>query len=358
MTTNRTPTGAPPQLIDIQTATAGLGQAFQTAMARAPDAVVEADYRIAGYPVRIRTVGSQQAENIDRALCHLRAAAGTDHELTIDIWNEEEVGPVHWAPWPERGETYDTVTVSDDNRYILTQREGSVLLLDRKKDHIVGGLRGWNRLYQDERVRPFHRLLSVWLDDRNIQFVHAGLVAHGENGLLYVGKGGSGKTTTSIASFLGGLAFLSDDYVALEATANGDFIGHSLYATCLADHMERFPPLLPVAMTPNYAVEVKDGIFLLDVPDTHLRAQVRLAAVILPRIVSQPDTTYRPATTMEALLALAPSSLWKLPHAAKNSLDKHAGLLTSVPAFWLELGQDIGQIAPTVKRLAAELSNT
>jgi hypothetical protein len=343
------------RLIDIETAIGGLGKAFQAIAERKPSAVVEADYTIAGYPMRVRTAGPQQAANIDRALGHLRADGGADPALTIEVWNDEEVGPAGWAPWPEDAETNGTITFSEDNRYVFTQRRGSALLLDRKENHIAGCLRGWNTLYQDERVRPFHRLISIWLDDRNIQFIHAGLVSHGEKGLLFVGKGGSGKSTTSISCFLGGLKFLSDDYVALEAPAEGGFVGHSIYATCLADHIGRFPKLAPIAMAPNYPFEVKDGVFLGDLPDGRFSAQANLAAVILPKIVDRPNTTYRPAKTMESLRTLAPSSLWILPNSAGLSMDKLGGLMTSVPSFWLELGRDIGEIVPTIERLCGEL---
>ncbi len=339
------------RLIDIETAIDSLDRAFVAVADRMPDSVVETAYRVAGHPVRVRVAGAQLAADLDKALCHLRAEAGTAPALSIEIWNDAEVGPVPWAPWPEDADTNGTVSVSDDDRFVLTQRPSSVMLLDRQGSRIVGCVRRRDRLFQDERARPFHRLISIWLDDRDIQFIHAGLVARGEKGLLLVGKSGSGKTTASIACFLGGFTYLSDDYVALEATAKDNFVGHSLYATCLVDRVYRFPALASIAHAPNHGFETKHSVYLADHQAGRFATGIRLAAVVLLKVVDRPDTVYRPAKTIEAMLALAPSSVWILPNSARNTLGKLEGLVTTVPAFWLELGRDVNQISPAVERL-------
>ena len=343
------------RLIDIETAIGGLDRTFTEVAERMPGSLVETDYQVAGYTVRVRVAGPRLAADIDKALCHLRAAASGAPALTVEIWDDTEVGPTAWAHWPEDADTNGTISFTNDSRIVLIQRPSSVMLLDRKENRVVGGVRGRNALFQDERARPFHRLLSIWLDDRNIHFIHAGLVARDEKGLLLVGRSGSGKTTSSIACLLGGFTFLSDDYVALEATANGHFAGHSLYATCLLDELERFPALAQIAHAPNHSIETKDAIYLADHAAGRFAPETRLAAVIMPKVVDRPDVVYRRATTMEAMRALAPSSLWILPGSAGVSLEKMSALVTTVPAFWLELGQDMTQIAPTVERLCAEL---
>lgn len=347
---------SPTQLIDIGMAIEGLADAVRAATEGAPEAVVERYYRIAGHLVLVRVVGPRMAADIEKALWHARVTADTDPELTIEIWDDGEVGPLNWAPWPEDAETNGTITLAEEDRYVLTQRPSSVLLLDRLQGRIVGYLRGQDSLYQDERARPFHRLLSIWLDDRDIQFIHAGLVEQGGKGLLLVGKGGSGKTTSAIACLLGGFTFLSDDYVALEATAEGKIVGHSLYATCLIDRVERFPTLARIAQAPNHDFAIKDLIFLADQQAHTFAAKTHISAIVMPKVVDRPDTVYRRAKRMEAMLALAPSSLWILPGSASFSLNKMDELVTTVPAFWLELGRD-HRIAPTVMRLVSELAD-
>lgn len=348
----------PTQRIDIADAVANLGEAFAEAVAGAPGALVQTDYRIAGFPVRLRIAGAGLAADIERSLGHLRVTGEPDPALTIEVWDDEEVGPVGWTDWPEDVDLYGTLSVADDARFVLNQRQSSVMLLDRRDNLLTGCIRGRSALFVDERARPFHRLLSIWLDDRDIQFIHAALSVVEDHGLLFVGRGGSGKSTSSVACFLAGFAFLSDDFVALGKAEEGHLVGHSLYATCLLapDHISRFPSLARIAHRPNLDNEVKSVVYLAEHQGARFVTDTRIAAVILPKVVDKPKTTYHRAKPMEAMLALAPTSIIILPGAAPKSLDKLSELVTTTPAFWLELGHDVAQIAPTVRRICQELA--
>lgn len=343
--------------MDADTARAVLDRAFTKAASRVPDSLVENDYCIAGYPVRLRVFGARLAADMDKAVRHLRSDDDAAPALTIEVWDDEELGTASLEEWPENADAYPDfrgiVSSSEDTRFVLSQRPSSLTLLDRKNGRIVGCVRGRNALYQDERARPFHLLLMIWLDDRNIHFIHSALVARGDIGLLLAGRSGAGKTTSSISCLLGGLTFLSDDYVALEAKADGKFVGHSLYATCLLAEPSRFPALAPFAHATAAGEETKSVVYLADREESQFVSGVDLTAVVLPKIVDRPDTVYYPARPVEAMMELAPSSLWLLPNS--HSLQKMSELVEKTPAYRLELGRDVGQIAPTIKQLLGEL---
>jgi hypothetical protein len=345
------------RLIDIDVAMDRLAPAFAGVASRVPESVFEANYLFAGHPVRVRIAGKRLAADVDRALHYVRAPDDIPPALTIEVWDDAEVGPLGLFSWPEDADYHGLVSVTDDARFVLNQRPSSVLLLDREKNRIVGSIRGRDALFQDERARPFHLLVSIWLADRDIPFIHAALVGQDDKGLLFAGKSGSGKTTSSIACYVGGLTYLSDDCVALEKTAEGKFVGHSIYATCMHDDIKRFPTLASIAHGPNHSFEKKDSVYLLEHDADRFASRIDLAGIVIPKLCDRIDTTHRRAKTMEAMLALAPSSLWMLPNAANASLEKLDGLLTTVPAFWLELGRDVDQVAPAVKRLFSDLSD-
>ena len=353
-------TKTPPRttnLIEIDNAIECLAPAFAKLANTIPNQIFERTYLFAGRPVRIRIAGAGLAADVDKALHYVRTGDDVEPRLTIDVWDDAEIGPLGLFPWPDDADYHGLVSVTDDARYVLNQRPSSVLLLDREMHRIVGSVRSRTELFQDERARPFHLLASIWLADRDIPFIHAALIGDGDKGLLFAGKSGSGKTTSAIACYVGGLTYLSDDCVALEKIDNGSFIGHSIYATFMHDSMERFPGLMGIANAPNHDFEKKDSVYLLDDDSDRFSSNTRIAGIIIPKLCDKTDTTFRPAKTMEAMLALAPSSLWMLPNAANASLDKLDGLLTSVPAFWLELGRDTNTVAPAVKQLFLELSN-
>lgn len=351
-------TGATATRSDIAAAIAELDRSYAEAAERAPGARETLDYLVAGHRLRIDVVGKRLARDVDKALCHLRAAPGAAPAFTIEVWDEAEAGPGDRRAPLQRRDGADHIVASADARHVIYYYRSAVMRLDRRANRVVGCVRGVDALFLDERARPFHRQLSLMLNDRNIQFIHAGLLDHGGKGLVFVGKGGSGKTTTSVACFLDGFGYLGDDFIALEMTSKGRLVGHALYATCLIerDHFSRFPELAAIGHPPNHAEEEKLLVHLGDYEAGRFARRTRLAAVVLPRVVDAAETTYRRASPMDAMLALAPSSVIMLPGAAPRSLEKFSRLVATTPAFRLEVGRNVGGIAPAVRRLLGELS--
>jgi len=86
-------------MIDTDTAIAELERGFAEAAARAPGALVETNYRIAGQPIRLRVVGTELAADFDRALYLVRATDGADPALTIEVWDNTTNDPAIWTLW-------------------------------------------------------------------------------------------------------------------------------------------------------------------------------------------------------------------------------------------------------------------
>jgi hypothetical protein len=181
--------------------------------------------------------------------------------------------------------------------------------------------------------------------------VHAGLVGRDGEGILLGGPGGSGKSTTALTCLQAGMAYLSDDYVALDRNP-GLPVCHSVYCSAHVEpkHLERFPWLRPYAIPGRLAREDKSLILLSDLPGAVLRSSVRLRALVLPQVVDAPTTIVRPASRAQALLRMAPSSLGLLPfpEALSDGFKTLAALVDRVPVFWLDLGRDLDQIPTAV----------
>lgn len=321
-----------------------------------------ADYLIGGRPVRVRVAGAALAEEIDLPLRHLRVAAGAAPEMTFDMWDEAATGieAVMGSPL-EDIRPFGNFTISDDRRYLGEQRPSGALWFDRDTRRGVGSIKFMSRRMLDERARPFHRLLALWLGDHGIQFVHSGLIARRSpdgamRGVLFVGVSGSGKTTSSISCFRSGLSYLGDDAVGLEQAGSG-FIGHSFYGSCLVDtgHIQRFPDLQARSLPPRNDFERKAVVYLTPIDETRMAPKVTISAVVLPRIVDRADTGVRPATRGQALLMMAPSSIMSLPIVGHDAMDRLVSLIENVPSYWLELGRDVDQIPGAVNGLLDHL---
>ncbi len=340
-----------------------MADALAEALDRAPGELCEATYGFAGRPVRLRVVGSRLAERTRRAFAHLQRTldAGTAPALRVDLWDETETG----VPCPLDAMSDDpdrqwlacdgTLTASADGRYVGFRYQDSVTVLDRLAGHMIGCRRNGSHLSRGECSKPFNLVLSIWYHDQGVQILHAGLVARDGAGVLLPGASGTGKSTTSLASVAQGLEYLGDDFVGLERADDGTWLGHSIYDTaCLArKDMGRFPAIEPHAVEDRFPEEEKPILFLAEVYPDRLRATVPVRAVALLR-VRQERTEIRPARPAEALREFAASTLHTVvPRPGREALQKIADLVERVPAYWILLGPDLGDVSRSIDRILA-----
>lgn len=334
-----------------------LSGAFRAACAARPDEVVERDYRIAGRPVRMRFAGRALGDAYDRPLAHLRAADRAESpDLVIDLWDEEATG-IGCDDCVEGTDpnAHGTVTVYEGARHVKQQSPCTLTLTDREASAKVGWVSSAARLTQYELGRPLHSSLLLWMRDRGIQAVHAGLVARNGAGVLFGGPGGSGKTTTAVTCLRAGYQYLADDYVGLERLTDGAWFGHSLYSSSHFEphHLQRFPDLAPHAMPGKLEREDKHMVLLSGLFPEGFANGAAIRAIALPRVVPRVETTFRPASKVAVLKQLAPSSLFQLPFlgAGRARFETMAALVESVPTYWLELGSHLPGIPEAIGRM-------
>jgi hypothetical protein len=201
-----------------------------------------------------------------------------------------------------------------------------------------------------ERVAPLRPLLHWWGQEEGIHLLHAGAVAtRAGAGVLLVGPGGSGKSTTAIACLRAGLDYVGDDYVIWRPSEV--VVVHGLYATAKLelDAMARLPGLS--ATEPGSGPKV-----VLDVRRTFpelIRRACEVRAVVLPTLSPQgPELTE--ATRAEALRAVAPSTVLQRRSGSGAIVRDMAGLLAQVPCFRLHLGPDPLAVPQLIEELLAD----
>lgn len=331
---------------DLSDLEAGFARAWESR----PNERRERWFTFADHPIRIRVAGAGLADDIFRAFSHLeREPDEAGPALTVDLWDEGEtgVGVEGLAPsgdLNDHGETY----ASDDGFVVVTARPQTRTALQRVERRLVGWIADHGRLTQYELGRPLHSELMLWHKDRGVQAIHAGLVARNGEGVLFGGPGGAGKSTTALTCLKAGFEYMADDYVALEARPDGAYDGHSLFCSTHLEpnHLQKFPYLRPHAIPGRLPREDKSLVLLSDVLPDGLSRKARIRAVALPRVVDADRPAVRPATTIEALLRLAPSSLILLPYAgvAAGEFEKLSTFLETIPKYWLELGRSMDEI--------------
>lgn len=346
--------------------------ACDEAMTARPELVVERHFAFAGRRVRFRVAGLELAEHLMRPFMHLHCAAengafASDPTLlTVDVWDERAVH----VPYPSADdrEPFETrrptghglLALSAATRFVRYECTAWVTWYDRAARRIIGWRASADRLSMHERTRPLPFLLPVWYADQGIQVIHAGLVARDNRGVLFCGANGAGKSTSSLACMCAGLDFLSDDHVGLEATSDGAFIGHSVFASTRLepDHLERFPELVSHAISSPEWFETKSLILVAEAMPERVRASVPIRAIALPFLTDTGRPQVMPIGRAAALRALAPSTLMQMPFGATaDRFAELAQLTASVPAFRLELGRDdVSGIAPRVREILDRLA--
>lgn len=332
-----------------------LCEGFERATARS--GVIERDFRIADLNVRLRFAGPALLPAIVPAIAHLEAAAPAAPDFTIDLFDAASTG----APLPYlaarfvdllRLRWWEHLEGRREIKHLNGPRIRSVFhlgpdilsVLDTQRDRGVYWVEQADSIPYYEKGYPLTVLLNWWLARRGRYFVHAAAIGSAEGGVLLTGKGGSGKSTTTLACvMLEQLGIVGDDYTAIEPDRT---VAHSLYNTVklkrLSD-VERFPGLKDRVCNLDRVTDAEDEgekamIFLREHFPDRLIPDMPVKAILVPRIVDQAETRIVPASSALAFKALAPSTLFQLPGNAQQAFQALAQMVRRIPAYEIQLG--------------------
>jgi hypothetical protein len=203
-----------------------------------------------------------------------------------------------------------------------------------------------------ERGGPIRSILHWWMWREPYQPLHAGAVGCERGGVLLAGKGGSGKSTSTLACLEGGLLYAGDDYVL--AGGSEPYV-YSLFNTAklCVDNLHRFPRLDNAIRNRERLAEEKAMIFVREVFPERVSPGFPVRALLLPKVTGERDTRLKPTSAMQALLALAPTTILQMVGASQEAFAKITRLVKQVPCFELEAGTDLPQIPAVVGELLA-----
>lgn len=331
--------------------------AFRAACHAAPHQCVERWYSFAGMAVRARIVGTALAEYYQQAFASLARPPGAPDvaRLTIDLWDEAATGvpcPALNPPVAGDGTIYESLTYAAGGRDVHLAMPDSSTWLDRDAQQITGWRRQARQPWRGEQTLPLSSLLSIWYHDHAVSMLHAGLVAQGDRGVLIAGPSGAGKSTTVLACLCAGFSFLADDLCGLGERGDGHFSGHSLFSTARLDaqHLRRFP-LLHARASGTARAGDKARIDVPAVFPGQLSRRTSIRAIVLPRVTPSAPSRLAPAPRVEALRRLVESTLLELtPSLGADGLRALARLVERVPAYWLDVGQDLSAIPKQILR--------
>ncbi|HXJ83237.1 MAG TPA: hypothetical protein VMS64_31700 [Candidatus Methylomirabilis sp.] len=307
--------------------------------------LTDVDIALAGRRVRARILGAELGRMFLEAF--ELSPGGGQPALEIWLWDESPDTGIDArvrleCGLDEQALRASVVTgVSESGRYVCNAAQSWLNFLDLERSRIVGCVLSRAGLGIHERARPFEWPLRFWLRRLGLPVVHAGLVASDGAGVLIAGPAGAGKSTVALACVDGGLDYLADDKVGLEAVGAGAYVGHRLYRSILAsvDVLDRFPHLVSHARRRDDDEEAKAILMVSELYPRRVARSCRIEAIVLPRLdAGLTAPRLERARRAEAATRIFPNCLPLYPTWDRDDFVRLADLVQSVPVFWLEVG--------------------
>ncbi len=328
-------------------------------------APIEYSYRIAGQSLRLVFASEVLRQRIAPALCHneLRhnqiECETRDDELVVMLWDSASSGvemPI--TPW-DNTEYFvrNEIRGYSDARFRTTFHMGSGVLsmLDIESKRAILWIRDARDLPYYESGAPLLAILHAWMSTRSRHLVHAAAIGKQSGGVLLVGRGGSGKSSTALQTFGSNLQYAADDY-CIVANADSDFRAFSCYSSgkVHASDVAHFGHLHSCLSNQKTMHDEKALFFLGDTWRHKLIDNFPIRAILLPRVTNSGAPHFVPLSRAQALLALAPSTIFQLPNAGRETFDWLSHLVKNIPAFTLHLGAHRSDVLPAIEGFLKE----
>lgn len=347
-------------------------QSFETAAQQAGGAT-EHFYGIGGYTVCLKFAGSGLIPHVTPALSHLVALPTATPDLTVCLFDSVSTDQKLPLPiailthllrtsWFDFLDPRREVKGFNSDRFRMSFHVGPNILsgLDTQRNLAVYWLEDAEKVPYWERGSPLQTILNWWMGRHQRQYIHAGAVGNASGGVLLAGKGGSGKSSTALACLQSDLTYASDDY-CLIATDPEPYV-YSLYNTAklkgAVDLAERFPHLTPLLSNGDRLNEEKAMVFLQKHYPEKLSLGFPIRAILLPCVTGKPETAVRSINAIQALKALAPSTLFQTTGTGQEAFQMMSTLVRKIPCYQLELGTNIAQIPEVISSLLTSSQTT
>jgi len=314
-------------------------------------------YSIAGRTVNLVFAGAALSSAFTPALAHLAAPDDRAADLTIHVWDGTSTGAIPDAPpWITTSLYGNSEIRRSDVGHVTRIRAafdgwlGLLSVYDTARGRAFCWLRDSSHVPITMAGTPLRVILQWWADRFDQVLIHAAAVGNSDRAVIIAGASGAGKSSTALTGLAGGLRYLGDDFVLVDAGPTTSV--HSLYSSAKVSPSTlatRFPELRTRIHGRARLAEEKELIFVNDHWPDRLVQHLPLHAFLLPRITGEPGSRLVPIAASEVLRVLVPGVL-PFPAMRTDAIARLGRLSRSVPGFGLELGTDRASIVGTLER--------
>jgi hypothetical protein len=276
----------------------------------------EAAFHIGPFGVRLQFSSAELAGELLSQFGHVIDASIGKTDLTIratdtpdvfsgleQTWRAIGIPPAHTSTTFRQGGTITHVEFDEDGI-------ASMFTLDANRNIAVFAVKAASRAKMIEGTYPFLLLLRLWSEHTDHLWAHGAAVGTPRAGVLIVGMGGAGKSSTSISVTGGKLKLLSDDHVLIAP----DRTASSVYSTLRIrpDMIKRLQAARPWFDDSNwFDWRGKPSQILSSDKHRFLCRQLPLKAIVIPRHHCEDGPSFHRISPAPALRAIAPVTITK-----------------------------------------------
>ncbi|WCT74941.1 glycosyltransferase [Sphingomonas naphthae] len=329
--------------------------AGQAALERA--GAIDHDIAIAGVRIRLRFAGARMVREYLPALAHLLVADAGEPDATFLVWDGESTGiampppPVTRAAFTDRGDIWGME--SRHFRSAFHWSDYSVCVLDMETGIGASWIAKPEALPYWARSSPMRTMFHWLLEPRGLHLLHAAVVGDANGGVLITGRGGVGKSTTSLVALAEGMAFAGDDYVVVGF--DPEPVAYTLYSTAklVPKQLDLLPELVPLVDRSQPDTDEKAVIRLYPASSCQIAQGLPLRWLLTPRFGETAETLFEPIAPAELHQAAAFTTMSQLPHAGRATHDFVGALAARLETARIVLGHDVRAVPGALGRLLA-----
>lgn len=321
-------------------------------------------YIIADKIICLKFYSVALAERISKALSHVQEDIKITPDLTVCLWDSVSTD-THILPlWGNNidGYTYKqeaNAKIKNLDRFLglYLPGEETLNLYDEKDNIAYFWTYDANYLPPHICASPLRSIFNWFFSKNGIHLIHGAVVGMNGKSILITGKGGAGKSTTALSCLLSGMEYLGDDYVIIKyndiITTHSVFNSVKVFPHSLEDI---FPELREKVWNKidNKISDPKAVVFLSDLFPNQIIKTAPLCAIMVPIIKDIKETRIIPASKLQTILAMIPTTLFQLSLTDYNKIVEIKDIIERTPCYFLELGSNIRDVPKAIKSFLSD----
>jgi hypothetical protein len=186
------------------------------------------------------------------------------------------------------------------------------------------------------------------------RLAHAGTLGKNSQGIVLVGRGGSGKSGTVTGGIAHGLQSVGDDYILVRQLEAG-IKAYPLFSILKQDRpgLERLGLATEICETRDINWQGKYEFSSQEISGKPLADELAIRAILIPRIAHAKTTIIEPISKKAAMLALAPTGVFQMPDDRDSGVEFYSEIVRRVPCFELTLSSDPANVSQAVETFIA-----